>query len=173
MGSLKQVVAQRATIETAGGDFTVGPLTAADVLGLFVVHREGVQSMFDAYQKSGDADGIFTTILVTFPEIAAEIIARAAGEFDEGGITAARSLDFGAQLMALEQIGTLTVSSVGGLGNLASLVERLAGQVNENAKATANGVVESLSKGGFTTSENSAPSSSEQDTQTPTTTPSG
>lgn len=167
MGSLKQVVAQKATIKTAGGDFTVGPLTAADILGLFVVHRESVQTMFDRYRESDNMDDIFVTLLVTFPEIMAEVIARAAGEFDEGGIAAARGLDFGSQLMALEQIGVLTVSSVGGLGNLASLVERLAGQ------ATANGLPNPLSKGGFTTSESNAPLSSEQDTPTPTTTRSG
>lgn len=132
MGSLKQVVVKRETVKTAGGNFTVGPLTASEILAIYVAHRGGLQSVFDAYRSGKDPAGIFVDIIATFPEIAAEVIARAAegDECDEGAISTARSLDFGAQLDAIEKIGALTVSSVGGLGNLAALVERLAGNLN-------------------------------------------
>lgn len=166
MGSLKNVVAQTATIETTGGDFTVSPLTAADILGLFMSHRESVQIMYDRYHESEKAEDLFVTMLVAFPEIMAEVIARAAGEFDEGGIAAARRLDFSAQIVALEKIGSLTVASVGGLVNLASLIQRLVGQAVQSGLA-------SPPTSGSTISGDNAQSSSEQDTPTPTTTPSG
>lgn len=156
MGSLKQVVVRQETVKTAGGDFTVGPLTASQILAIYVAHRGGLQSIFDSYKSGKDPAGIFVDIIATFPDIAAEAIARAAeGDgCDEGAIATARSLDFGAQLDAIEKVGALTVSSVGGLGNLAALVERLAGSLNETmAQAT------SLSQVGSKTSASSAPSS--------------
>ncbi|MDR7062014.1 MULTISPECIES: hypothetical protein [unclassified Sphingopyxis] len=156
MGSLKDVVVKRETVKTAGGDFTVGPLTASDILAIYVAHRGGLQSIFDAYKSGKDPAGIIIDIIATFPDIAAEVIARAADgdECDEATITTARTLDFGAQLDAIEKVGALTVSSVGGLGNLAALVERLAGSLNATMAQQ-----ESLSPDGSKTSASSAPSS--------------
>lgn len=168
MGSLKDITVKRETVQTAGGDFTVGPLSAADVLGIFISHRPTVQTVFDQFREGDSTDDIFVTLAVTFPEITAEIIARGAGEFDEETISIARKLDIGAQLTALEKIGMLTTQSVGGLGNLAILVERLAGTVNATTALR-----DQLPMSGFETFESSAPSSSTQDTETPGNTPSG
>lgn len=169
MGSLKDVVVQSDVVETAGGSFTVGPLTAADILGIFVGYRVAVERMFESFksEKSTEND-IFVELIVTFPELVAEIIARGAGEPDDASISQARRLDVGAQLTALEKIGELTVSSVGGLGNLASLIQRLSGGVSE-------AMVQNVSPlpNGSTTSESSVPYSQETDTKTPGDTPSG
>lgn len=156
MGSLKDVVVQRETVKTTGGDFTVGPLTASAILAIYVAHRGGLQSIFEAYKSGKNPAGVLVDIIATFPDIAAEVIARAAegDKCSEADIAVARTLDFGAQLDAIEKVGTLTVSSAGGLGNLASLVERLAG--NLNATMAQQG---SLSPDGSMTSASSAPSS--------------
>lgn len=169
MGSLKDIVAQEKVIGTAGGDFTVGPLTAADILGIYVTHRSGIEAIFASYRGGQDADSLFADLVVAFPDIAAEIIARGAREPDDAGVAAARSLDVGAQLVALETIGGLTVASVGGLGNLAALVERLARGVT--GTMTLRNPTRSPS--GSTDSASSVPPFSPEDTPTPGTTPSG
>lgn len=167
MGSLKDVVVGREVVETAGGNFSVGPLRASDVLGIYITYRAGVQALFDSYQANNSSvDDVFIALLVDLPEMGAEIIARAAGCNDDEGLAIARSLDFGAQLSALEKIGNLTVSSVGGLGNLVALVERVAGAVNSQ-------VPSSPPQDSSKTSENNAPSFSEPGITTHGNTPSG
>lgn len=132
MASLKDIVVQTETIKTAGGDFTVGPLTASSILSIYIGNRNSLEALFDAFKSGADTSAILVDLISTFPEIAAEVIARGSegDAVDEETRAIARKLDFGAQLTALEKIGTLTVSSVGGLGNLAALVERLAGSLS-------------------------------------------
>ena len=159
MASLKNVVLQRKDVKTAGGDFPVGPLTASDILAIYVAYRSDLESMFAKFKGGQDADSLFVDLLTTFPEIGAEIVARGAAqgseeEFDEAFMSQARRLDFGAQFMALEIVGELTVSSAGGLGNLAILVERLAGKLNATMTQE-----ELTSLSGSQTSGVSAPSS--------------
>lgn len=169
MGSLKDLAVQEDTVETAGGAFTVRPLSAADILGLFVGYRVAIEQIFESFtQGKTSEEDIFVELIVTVPELVAEIIARGSGELDDASIAAARRLDVGAQLTALEKIGQLTVASVGGLGNLATLIQRLSGNVTT---AMAQNV--SPLPSGSTTSDGSAPTSQEQDTTTLGDTPSG
>jgi len=150
VGSLRDAVLLRETVKYAGGDFTVGPLTGADILGLFVGHRQAIEALYESYGAGKDADSLFIDMAVTFPQIVAEIIARASGDFDEVTLAKARGLDFGTWLAALEKIGALTVQSVGGLGNLAILVERLAGSFKGSMAQGGSPL-----PNGSTTSENS------------------
>lgn len=169
MGSLKDLVIRKETVKVVGGEFTVGPLNVGDILALFIGHRAQVERIFETYRSSEGQDfDILINIAVTVPELVAEIIARGAGEPDDLAIAKARQLDFAAQLLALEKIGLLTVESVGGLGNLAMLVERLSANVKSTMALSA-----SLPPSSSTNSEKSAPSSSPQDTPTPTNTRSG
>jgi hypothetical protein len=169
MGSLKDVVIRRESIDTGGGEFTVGPLSVAHILALFFSHRSQVENLFDSFKTGASTEqDIFLELVVTLPELVAEIIARGAGEADDLAIAKARQLDIGTQLIALEKIGLLTVESVGGLGNLASLIERLSGNVSK-----AMALRGSPLPNGSAVSEDNARSSSPQDTPTPTTTPSG
>lgn len=169
MGSLKDIVVRRETIKVVGGEFTVGPLNVGDIMALFIGHRAQVERIFETYrQEQGQGFDILINLAVTVPELVAEIIARGAGEPDELAISKARQLDFGAQLIALEKIAMLTVETVGGLGNLAMLIERLSANVS-SAMAPSGSRPQSSS----TDSAKSAPFSSPQDTPTPTNTPSG
>jgi len=180
MGSLKQVVAQVATVKSAGGDFSVGPLSGADVLSLFIVHRQSVDRLFAMYAGGKETVDIFAVLAIEVPELGAEVIARAAANADgEGGaalddvyLSAARRLDVGAQLDAIEKVGALTVSSAGGLGNMVALIERMAGSINQGEKSTPN-PNPSAPTDGSKTSENNAVSFSETDTATRGNTPSG
>lgn len=168
MGSLKDVMIQTGEIKTTGGSFTVGPLTAGDILALFIGYRANIEQIFETFKAGGSESDVIVDLIVTVPELVGEIIARASGDASDAAMTKARRLDFGAQLLALEKVGELTVSSVGGLGNLAILIERLSGNVS-----TAMAQSGSLLPSGFMTSANSAPSSQEQGTPTPGATPSG
>lgn len=155
MGNLTDVVIQTGEVETAGGSFTVSPLTGADILGIFLGHKIAVDQMYDSFKDGVSQQDIFVSLVVHAPEIVADIIARAAGQPDDAGISAARKLDVGAQLMALEKIGALTVSSVGGLGNLAALIERLTQGANQGIEG-AKTLSEQAPKNGSTTSEGNA-----------------
>lgn len=169
MGSLKDIVVRRETIAVVGGEFTVGPLNVGDIMALFIAHRAHVERIFESYRHGAGQDfDILINLAVTVPELVAEIIARGAGEPDDEAISKARQLDFGAQLLALEKIALLTVETVGGLGNLALLIERLSANVS-SVMAPSKSPPQSSS----TDSAKSAPLSSPQDTQTPTNTPSG
>lgn len=154
MGTLKDTIIQTEVVRYAGGDFSVGALTASDLLALFLRHKQGTEALYAGYRKDGDPNGVFIDLVSAFPDIAAEIIARATGDYDDATLSKARRLDIGAQLTALEVIGTLTVASVGGLGNLAALIERLV-----RSAATAMAHRHSLQANGSTISESSAPSS--------------
>lgn len=168
MGSLKDVVIRREKIETVGGEFTVGPLSVAHILALFFSHRSQVEHLFDTFKAGASEQDIFLELVVTLPELVAEIIARGAGEADDLAIAKARQLDIGTQLLALEKIGMLTVESVGGLGNLAILIERLSGNVSK-----AMALRGSPLPNGSQVSDDNARSSSPQDMPTHTNTLSG
>lgn len=169
MGSLKDLVIRKEAIKVVGGEFTVGPLNVGDIIALFIGHRAQVEGIFETYrQNKGEDFDILISLAVTVPELVAEIIARGAGEPDDLAIAKARQLDFATQLLALEKIGLLTVESVGGLGNLAMLVERLSASVKGSMALSG-----SLPQSSSTDSAKSAPSSSQQGTPTPTNTLSG
>jgi hypothetical protein len=168
MGSLKSIVLHRETIKVVGGEFTVGPLNVGDIMALFIGHRSHVEHIFDSYRKGEQETDLLINLAVTVPELVAEIIARGAGEPDDEAISKARQLDFGAQLIALEKIALLTVETVGGLGNLAMLIERLSANVKSTLAQPG-----SPQQSSSTDSAKSAQPSSPQDTPMPTNIPSG
>ncbi|WOE76322.1 phage pre-tape measure protein [Alterisphingorhabdus coralli] len=153
MANLRDIVVKTETVTVGDAEFSVGPLTAADILGIYGVHRDAISVVFERNQDGLEESDLFLDVIATFPEIVAEVIARASGDLSEEAISVARRLDVGVQLMALEKIGNLTVESAGGLGNLVALVQRLmAGLGQKTVEAKSHLSASSAA------SENNAPS---------------
>lgn len=129
---LKDLNFAQAKIVTPGGEFTVRGLSLTDIMSLANRHYDVLASLFD--QVAGrdpssisldDAGSMGATLLKSAPDVAAEVIAMAAGECDEESIRIAKSLPFPAQVEALEKIGQQTFATEDDLKKAVAAVIRI------------------------------------------------
>jgi hypothetical protein len=111
-------------IVTSGGSFTVRGLDAEDIFGLLARRRADVEAFYAAMLSSAggqselsldQANGLAGRLIGEAPEIAAEIVAIAAGPggaaLGDDDVAIARAIPFPAKLAALEAIAELTFTS--------------------------------------------------------------
>lgn len=105
-------------VEIAPGDtFTVHGLSLPEIMTLAVRRKSDLDALFARLQKvaeMGDeavmsqSAGMLTDLLLSFPDIAAEIIALASGGTDDDIVAKAKALPFGVQVDAIEKTADLT-----------------------------------------------------------------
>jgi len=131
---LKDITVPSETITIADTTFTVQGLTLADLTDLLQSHQEAITALFNGERTLG-------TVLEESPQLAASMVARAAGEPDAAD-TVAR-LPVGVQLTALEHVWDLTVPDEEALGKVVSRVANVVEQVQSNpATSTTNNVTD-------------------------------
>lgn len=123
---LSTIVPPIAVIEYENDSFEVRGLSLSDITRLVKPFQEDFEKLFE-----GQMD--LESLLTDSPELAAHIIAFAAGEPDQ--VDTVKSLPFGLQLIALEKVWDMTAvdaETVGKvLSNLVSGVNRLAEERTE------------------------------------------
>lgn len=109
MAGLAGLVPVTGKIVSPHGDFEVQGLSLEGLAGLLTDYAEDMKSLFE-----GDLD--FHKLLVESPDLAAKIIALAAGEPEyEDNV---KALPFGVQIIALKKIWDLTAVDIEELGKL-------------------------------------------------------
>lgn len=130
--ALKDYVIPEKVIELSGGvSFAVRGLSLPQVTYLLTKHGEKVRDLFGSYQANlegsnlslTDMEAIGNVVLLSAPDLAAEIIAVAAGE--EDAIDVIQRMPFPAQIAALEAVADLTFDSAGGPKKLWETVIRV------------------------------------------------
>lgn len=106
---LKDIVIPKKEIEVRGGSFEVRGLTLTDLSGMIERYEREINELFQGTRT-------FSSLIDEVPDLAAEMIARAAGEPDQTPTT--RELPLGAQLSALEALWDLTVPDEKSLGKV-------------------------------------------------------
>lgn len=107
------------SVQAPQGVFTVQGLGLDAILAIFLRHRGEMSSLFDramAAKASGNltlevASELGGALLAGAPQIAAEIIAAAAGSLTDEAVTIARELPAPVQLDALDKVASLTFTS--------------------------------------------------------------
>lgn len=127
--SLKSLRLPEAKVELPDGDFVVRGLSLNDVSILVQRHGKRLNELFQRFAEQGDLTtetvaAFALPLLQSAPEIAAELIACAAGDPDDAEI--AGRLPFPVQIDALEKIAILTFEAGGGPKKLLETVVRLA-----------------------------------------------
>jgi len=103
---------------SGGASFAVRGLSLPHITHLVTKHGDAVKKLFNRATLDGsdlsleDMERIGTTIIASSPDLAAEIIAVAAGE--EDALDTIKALPFPVQVVALEAIARLTFDSAGG-----------------------------------------------------------
>jgi len=130
--ALKDYRIPERVIELSDGvTFAVRGLSLPQVTHILTKYGEQVRNLFVKYQANVEAsnlsltdmEAIGNTVLLTSPDLAAEIIAVAAGE--EDAIDVIKALPFPAQIAALEAVADLTFDSAGGPKKLWETVIRV------------------------------------------------
>ncbi len=127
--SLKSLRLPEAKVELPDGDFVVRGLSLNDVSILVQRHGKRLNELYQQFTEQGDLTtetvaAFALPLLQSAPEIAAELIACAAGDPDDAEI--AGRLPFPVQIDALEKIAILTFEAGGGPKKLLETVVRLA-----------------------------------------------
>ena len=127
--SLKSLRLPEAKVELPDGDFVVRGLSLNDVSILVQRHGKRLNELYQQFTEQGDLTtetvaAFALPLLKSAPEIAAELIACAAGDPDDAEI--AGRLPFPVQIDALEKIAILTFEAGGGPKKLLETVVRLA-----------------------------------------------
>lgn len=127
--SLKSLRLPEAKVELPDGGFVVRGLSLNDVSILAQRHGKRLNELFQQFTEQGDLTtetvaAFALPLLQSAPEIAAELIACAAGDPDDAEI--AGRLPFPVQIDALEKIAILTFEAGGGPKKLLETVVRLA-----------------------------------------------
>jgi len=124
--TLKSLKIANATVATPYGDFTVRGLSLNDITGLVIKHESAIDALFSRAAGGAESltpeDGI--KLLQSAPELAACVIATAAGSDDQESIEIAKMLPVSAQFDALEQILKLTFAGEGGAKKVMETVKR-------------------------------------------------
>ena len=124
---LKNVQIARETIKIADEPVSVRGVNLTDLM--IIVNLYGPQAMM-AFTKVQQEDNLtnssirslIAAVATEFPEMMAAIIAMAADEYDEEGITVAKGLPINAQVQLLEVIFSLTFPNE---GDIKKLIESL------------------------------------------------
>ena len=127
--SLKSLRLPEAKVELPDGSFVVRGLSLNDVSILVQRHGKRLNELYQQFAEQGDLTtetvaAFALPLLQSAPEIAAELIACAAGDPDDAEI--AGRLPFPVQIDALEKIAILTFEAGGGPKKLLETVVRLA-----------------------------------------------
>jgi len=127
--SLKSLRLPEAKVELPDGGFVVRGLSLNDVSILVQRHGKRLNELYQQFTEQGDLTtetvaAFALPLLQSAPEIAAELIACAAGDPDDAEI--AGRLPFPVQIDALEKIAILTFEAGGGPKKLLETVVRLA-----------------------------------------------
>jgi len=127
--SLKSLRLPEAKVELPDGGFVVRGLSLNDVSILVQRHGKRLNELYQQFTEQGDLTtetvaAFALPLLKSAPEIAAELIACAAGDPDDAEI--AGRLPFPVQIDALEKIAILTFEAGGGPKKLLETVVRLA-----------------------------------------------
>lgn len=132
---LKHLKLPEARVELADGEhFAVRGLSLNDIAVLVVEHGPKLGELYDQFVALGgepttDALVAFAApVLHTAPEIAAQLIAAAAGDAED--VDVAARLPFPVQLDALEKLVKLTFDAGGGAKKVMETVVRLAASTN-------------------------------------------
>ncbi len=126
---LKELRLPEAKVELPDGGFVVRGLSLNDVSILVQRHGKRLSELFQQFTEQGDLTtetvaAFALPLIQSAPEIAAELIACAAGDPDDAEI--AGRLPFPVQIDALEKIANLTFEAGGGPKKLLETVVRLA-----------------------------------------------
>ncbi len=132
---LRDIKIPEATIQTPGGEFAVRGLSLDDISWLVERHESLVNQIFDTLgQADTGADGEVATqdlkqmagpLLTQMPDVCSALIAAAADEPTQDGVTQAGRLPFACQVDALENVLVLTLEASGGVKKLAETVIRM------------------------------------------------
>lgn len=96
-----------------GGSFTIRGLNIRDITFLVRQHSGEIETLFAKFSNDADNIGeVGMSLLETAPDIAAEVIALAAGERD--AVDVVKNLPFPVQVEALEGVAFLTFDAEGG-----------------------------------------------------------
>lgn len=127
---LRDISIPEELVKVSGGEvFAVRGLCLDDISYLMRRHGPHIKKLFEDFTQKGEVtvEGVAAfamPILQSAPEIAAELIACAAGERDATSITA--RLPVPVQLDALEKLALLTFDAEGGPKKLLETVLRMA-----------------------------------------------
>lgn len=139
--SLKDIMIPEASVQAPGGGFTVRGLSLGDLTHILQLHSVEVSRVIATLEERKGTLGneliseMAVGLIQSAPDVAASIIAIAAGEPDQEAKV--RQLPFPVQMDAFEKIGALTFEAYGGPKKVLEAVVRL-------AKGT-TGLLESLS----------------------------
>ena len=128
--SLKELTIPSAPVQTPGGEFSVRGLSLDDLTYILQRHAVEVSQIVSTIEaKKGEIGNDLLSemavgLIQSAPDVAAEVIAVAAGELDQ--VTKVRMLPFPVQLDAMEKIGNLTFEVYGGPKKVLEAVIRLA-----------------------------------------------
>jgi hypothetical protein len=145
--------------------FTVRGLGLDDFSVLIANHLSAITQATEAYElfqrssgKIASMQGFFMILLKEYPGLMSEVISIAADEPDAKNIR----LPMAIQTSALSEIGRLTLTDAGGLGNLLAMLATLLKGVG--AVKMAASLEQALSNDSIGDLERSATSSSQKDT---------
>jgi len=126
---LKNLHSLEVTIDTPHGPLSVRGLSLDDVTRLVRRHRAITAALYDQMTTGGIALDDHTilggVIMDQAPDLAAEIIALAAGDGDEASIIIAKRLPFPIQLEVLEAVGNQTFSTEAGTKKVVETVGKV------------------------------------------------
>lgn len=142
-------------IKVTGGEFSVRGLALNEIMLLVQKRRETLRAAFDNLSATeegidlGDQKETIANLLHEAPELIAEVIALASGDYCDETMAIARKLPMPEQMEALEAVGRLTFATEGSLKKVIETVTRVmvsATGAMEDLSGSTNGSGESESK---------------------------